>query len=372
MSEIDKLVDQLKNRKIDRRQFVIKGAALGVSFTALGSILAACGGGTATPAATETSTAAATATTAAATETATATAAATETATAAATETATATAASAGGAQETVKIVVTSPQTGGQAQWGTELIRGTELALGDYDASTLKFKYEIVPMDDQADPKVGMTVANKVAADPDVMAVVGPWNSGVAIPASPVYNQARVPLFAVASDPKLTQQGFDNIFRVGSTNDFQAIGAEAFAFNTLKKTKVAMIYEKTIPGQGLADYFKTPALEDGMQVVAYEGETVGDKDFTALLTAIKPKNPDLIWMPATYPEGSQIIKQMKDLGYPQDIAIIGADGMYTDEVIKLAGDAAEGVYATALGGDVNKMDSASTFVSEFKATTCMP
>ncbi|MCL5257294.1 MAG: sugar ABC transporter substrate-binding protein [Chloroflexi bacterium] len=94
MSEIDKLVDQLKNRKIDRRQFLIKGAALGVSFSALGGILAACGGATATPAATETGTAAATATTAAATETATATAAATETATAAASAT---TAASTGG-----------------------------------------------------------------------------------------------------------------------------------------------------------------------------------------------------------------------------------------------------------------------------------
>ena len=76
-------------------------------------------------------------------------------------------------------------------------------------------------MDDQADPKVGITVANKLKVNNDVMGVIGPWNSGVAIPASPIYSEAKLPLFAVASDPKLTRQGFTNIFRVGSTNDFR-------------------------------------------------------------------------------------------------------------------------------------------------------
>src|SRR5581483_1735950 len=116
-------------------------------------------------------------------------------------------------AQERVVIAVTSPQSGPQAAWGSELIRGAELALKEYDPKQLKFKYEILAMDDQADPKVGITIANKLKVDRDVMAVIGPWNSGVAIPASPIYAEAKLALFAIASDPKLTRQGFTNIFR---------------------------------------------------------------------------------------------------------------------------------------------------------------
>jgi branched-chain amino acid transport system substrate-binding protein len=141
------------------------------------------------------------------------------------------------GAQERVVIAVTSPQSGPQAAWGTELIRGAELALQEYDPKKLKFKYEILPMDDQADPKIGITVANKLKVDRDVMGVIGPWNSGVAIPASPIYAEAKLPLFAIASDPKLTRQGFPNIFRTVSTNDFQAIGGEAYLVGELKKKK---------------------------------------------------------------------------------------------------------------------------------------
>ena len=94
-------------------------------------------------------------------------------------------------AAEKVVVAITSPQSGPQAAWGIELIRGAELALAEYDPSKLKFSYEILPMDDTADPKVGITIANKLKVDKDVMAVIGPWNSGVAIPASPIYSEAQ-------------------------------------------------------------------------------------------------------------------------------------------------------------------------------------
>ena len=177
--------------------------------------------------------------------------------------------------QPKVVVAVTSPQSGPQAAWGTELIRGAELALAEYDPAKLKFKYEILPMDDQADPKVGITVANKLKVNNDVMGVIGPWNSGVAIPASPIYSEAKLPLFAVASDPKLTRQGFTNIFRVGSTNDFQAVGGEAYMVGEWKKKRIAIIHDNTIPGVTIGEMFRDLAKKDGAEILTFEGVNWG-------------------------------------------------------------------------------------------------
>jgi branched-chain amino acid transport system substrate-binding protein len=266
--------------------------------------------------------------------------------------------------KERVVVAVTSPQSGGQAAWGTELIRGAELALAEYDPAKLKFKYEILAMDDQADPKVGLTIANKLKADRDVIAVIGPWNSGVAIPASPVYSEAKLPLFAIASDPKLTRQGFKNIFRVVSTNDFQAIGAEAYLVGEQKKKRIAIIHDNTIPGVTIAETFRDLAKKDGAEIVTYEGVSWGERDWNPVLTALKPKNPDALFLVTVYNEAALAIKQMSGLG--MKVPVLGPDGMYSDELITLGGQATEGTCATALGADVNRLPTASKFVTAFK------
>ena len=266
--------------------------------------------------------------------------------------------------QPKVVIAVTSPQSGPQATWGTELIRGAELALAEYDAAKLKFKYEILPLDDQADPKVGITVANKLKVNSDVMGVIGPWNSGVAIPASPIYAEAKLPLFAVASDPKLTRQGFTNIFRVGSTNDFQAIGGEAYVVGEWKKKRIAIIHDNTIPGVTIGEMFQDLAKKDGAEIVTFQGVSWGERDWSPVLTSLKQKNPDSLYLVTVFADAALAMKQMKDLGMTMDI--LGPDGMYSDDLIKLGGAATEGACATALGADVNKLPTASKFVEAFK------
>jgi branched-chain amino acid transport system substrate-binding protein len=266
--------------------------------------------------------------------------------------------------QPKVVVAVTSPQSGPQAAWGTELIRGAELALAEYDPAKLKFKYEILPMDDQADPKVGITVANKLKVNNDVMGVIGPWNSGVAIPASPIYSEAKLPLFAVASDPKLTQQGFTNIFRVGSTNDFQAVGGEAYMVGEGKKKRIAIIHDNTIPGVTIGEMFRDLAKKDGAEILTFEGVNWGERDWTPVLTSLKQKNPDALYLVTVFADAALAMKQAKDLGLKLDV--LGADGLYADDLIKLGGPAVEGVCATALGADVNKLPTASKFVAAFK------
>jgi branched-chain amino acid transport system substrate-binding protein len=268
------------------------------------------------------------------------------------------------GAQERVVIAVTSPQSGPQAAWGTELIRGAELALQEYDPKKLKFKYEILPMDDQADPKIGITVANKLKVDRDVMGVIGPWNSGVAIPASPIYAEAKLPLFAIASDPKLTRQGFPNIFRTVSTNDFQAIGGEAYLVGELKKKKIAIIHDNTIPGVTIGEIFQDLVKKDGGEIVMFQGVSWGERDWSPVLTTLKQKSPDALYLVTVFGDAALAMKQMKDLGIK--VTVLGPDGMYSDELITLGGEAVEGACATALGADVNKLPSASKFVEAFK------
>jgi branched-chain amino acid transport system substrate-binding protein len=268
-------------------------------------------------------------------------------------------------AAEKVVVAITSPQSGPQAAWGTELIRGAELALAEYDPKTLKFSYEILPMDDTADPKVGITIANKLKVDKDVMAVIGPWNSGVAIPASPIYSEAKLPLFAIASDPKLTRQGFTNIFRTVSTNDFQAIGGEAYLVGELKKKRIAIIHDNTIPGVTISEIFQELVKKDKAETVMFQGVNWGERDWSPVLTTLKQKNPDALYLVTVFADAALALKQMKDLGIK--LTVLGPDGMYSDDLVKLAGPAAEGACATALGADVNKLPTASKFVNAFKA-----
>jgi branched-chain amino acid transport system substrate-binding protein len=268
-------------------------------------------------------------------------------------------------AAEKVVVAITSPQSGPQAAWGIELIRGAELALAEYDPKKLKFTYEILPMDDTADPKVGITIANKLKVDKDVMAVIGPWNSGVAIPASPIYSEAKLPLFAIASDPKLTRQGFTNIFRTVSTNDFQAIGGEAYLVGELKKKRIAIIHDNTIPGVTMAEMLQDLLKKDNAEAVMVQGVSWGERDWSPVLTTVKQKNPDAIYLGTVFSDAALALKQMKDLGIK--IPVLGPDGMYSDDLVKLAGPAAEGACATALGADVNKLSTASKFVNAFKA-----
>src|SRR5262249_58850588 len=133
---------------------------------------------------------------------------------------------------------------------------------------------------DTADPKAGITIANKLKVDKDVMAVIGPWNSGVAIPASPIYSEAKLPLFAIASDPKLTRQGFTNIFRTVSTNDFQAIGGEAYLVGELKKKRIAILHENTIPGTTIAEIFQDLVKKDGGGTGLVQAGNGGEREWS--------------------------------------------------------------------------------------------
>jgi branched-chain amino acid transport system substrate-binding protein len=268
-------------------------------------------------------------------------------------------------ADNVVRIGAAGPMTGDQSKMGIDLRNAVELAISEWNekGGVLGKKIELVSGDDQADPKQAVSVANKFV-NQKVHAVVGHWNSNCSINASEYYHTANIVAISPAStNPRLTKQGFKNIFRVCGTDDQQGGVAAEFLLKTLKPKRVAVIHDKTTYGQGLADYFKK-AVEDKAQVVYYDGIQTKDPDYKAVLTSIKDKKPDVYFFGGVYPEAGRLVRQAKEVG--MNIPMITGDGVYDPTFIKIAGTSAEGTYLT-FGKDPSGLSSSKAFNEKYKA-----
>ena len=253
----------------------------------------------------------------------------------------------------TVKIGHAGPLTGGIAHLGKDDENGVHLAIDEANDKKIKIggklvKFEMMSEDDQADPKMGPTVAQKMI-DAKVAGVVGHLNSGVSIPASAVYNQAGVPMISgSATNPKLTEQGFKDVFRTVGRDDQQGPAIAAYIANELKVKKVAIADDATAYGEGLANEVEKTLKAAGVQVVTREKTNDKATDFKAILTKMKGKNPDAIFYGGMDATGGPLLKQARELGIKAKFAF--GDGACTAEMNKLAGGpAAEGMYCSQAG-----------------------
>lgn len=177
-----------------------------------------------------------------------------------------------------IKIGAAGQLTGPEAVFGSDMLNGVKLSVDEWNAKggVLGKKIELIPGDDQAEPRQAVALANKFTEE-GVVGVVGHFNSSCSIPASEVYHKAGIPEISHAStNPKLTEQGFDNVFRVCGRDDQQGKAAADFAVQKLKVKRVAIIHDKTTYGQGFAEEFKKN-LGSGVEVVIFEGITKGKK-----------------------------------------------------------------------------------------------
>jgi len=253
----------------------------------------------------------------------------------------------------TVKIGHAGPLTGGIAHLGKDDENGVHLAVDEANDKKIKIggktvKFEMMSEDDQADPKMGPTIAQKFV-DAKVAGVVGHLNSGVSIPASAVYNQAGVPMISgSATNPKLTEQGFKTIFRTVGRDDQQGPAIAAYMAHELKLKKVAIADDATAYGEGLANEVEKTLKAAGVQVIAREKTNDKATDFKAILTKMKGRNPDAIFYGGMDATGGPMLKQARELGIKSTFAF--GDGACTAEMSKLAGDkAAEGLICSQAG-----------------------
>jgi len=278
---------------------------------------------------------------------------------------------SGGDAVTTVKIGIGAPLTAGSVAQGLGIQRGVELAIKEANArediAAAGLKFASVPGDDQGDPKAGVTVANTFASDRALVGVVGHLNSGVTIPASKVYNQAKIAMISpAATNPALTLQGLNNVFRVCTIDSVQGpMGADAAVDKFGAKT-VVVVDDGTPYGEGLASEFGKQFAVKGGKVVFSERTSDKDSDFNALVTKIKGANPDMVYYGGTYNAGALLSKQLFESGYTKPL--MGGDGLFDPQYIALATPpAADGDMVTSVGLPTSELPKGVEFKAAYEA-----
>jgi branched-chain amino acid transport system substrate-binding protein len=251
-----------------------------------------------------------------------------------------------------IKIAHVGPLTGGIAHLGKDNENGVRLALDEANEAKIKIdgkdvKFTLIAEDDQADPKVGTTVAQKVV-DAKVAGVVGHLNSGTSIPASPIYSQAGIPVISgSATNPKLTEQGFKTQFRVVGRDDQQGPAIANYLAATRKPKLVAVIDDATAYGEGIANEVEKTLKAAKIKVLAREKGTDKTTDWKAVLTKLKGRNPDAVFYGGMDATGGPLLKQGRELGMKAVFTF--GDGACTDKMKELAGEHAEGLLCSQAG-----------------------
>ncbi len=271
--------------------------------------------------------------------------------------------------EQTVVIGLTGPLSGSNAFAGKDNENGVRLAVEDLNAKKITvggktLKFVLQSEDDQCDPRAGVQVAQKLV-DGGVKFVMGPYCSGVAVPASRIYNEGGAMMSTVGTNPKVTLGGYKNLFRIIASDNQIGTGMAKYAANVLKVKTVAVIDDRTAFGQGVAQEFTKEAKRLGLNVVGQEFTTDKATDFTSILTTLKAKNPDAIFFGGYAPQAAPMTRQMKQLAVKAKL--LGGDTLCSPEMGKLAGDAVNDVVFCAQGGSMlDKTAAGPAFKAKYK------
>jgi branched-chain amino acid transport system substrate-binding protein len=272
-----------------------------------------------------------------------------------------------------VKIGHVGPTSGGIAHLGKDNENGAKMAIDELNAKGVmiggkKVKLELQPEDDAGDPKQGTAVAQKLV-DSKVVGVIGHLNSGTSIPASKIYSDAGIPQISPsATNPKFTRNGYKTAFRVVADDVHLGGTLGRYAVNELKGKSIAVIDDRTAYGQGVAEEFSKAVKASGGAIADAQFTTDKATDFTAILTQIKAKKPDVVFFGGMDAVAGPMIRQMKQLGI--NAKFMGGDGICSAGLPGLAGGAmADGQVVCAEAGGVEGTQKAGMdeFYKKYKA-----
>jgi branched-chain amino acid transport system substrate-binding protein len=275
-----------------------------------------------------------------------------------------------------VKIGHVAPTSGGTAHLGKDNENGARMAIDELNAKGTviggkKVKFELLAEDDGADPKQGTAAAQKLV-DSKVNGVIGHLNSGTSIPASKIYSDAGIPQISPsATNTRYTLQGFKTTFRVVANDGQIGNTLGKYAVQQLKGKSIAIIDDRSAYGQGVADEFDKGVKAAGAKSVGREFTNDKATDFTAILTNLKAKKPDIIFFGGMDAVAGPMLRQMKQLGLTAKL--MGGDGICSTELPKLAaGSMADGQVVCAEAGGIDDKDTVATkamvdFKSRYKA-----
>ncbi len=268
-----------------------------------------------------------------------------------------------------VKIGHVGPTSGNQAHLGKDNELGAKMAIEELNAKGVKIggktaKFVLLAEDDAGDPKQGTAAAQKLV-DQKVNGVIGHLNSGTTIPASKIYSDAGIPQISPSStNPIYTHQGYKTAFRVVANDIHLGSTLGKYAVKDLKGMSIAVIDDRTAYGMGVAEQFEKAAKGAGARVVGHEFTNDKATDFSAILTNIKGKKPDVVFFGGMDAVGGPMLRQMKSLGLSSKF--MGGDGICTTALPSLAsGTAADGQIICAEAGGVE--GAAKAGMDKFKA-----
>jgi branched-chain amino acid transport system substrate-binding protein len=283
------------------------------------------------------------------------------------TETTTETASAAAGEGGLIKIATQSPLSGPQSVLGTAIKNGAQLSLEQNGGALtdMGFTLELAPFDDQANPDTGVANAQQIVGDPEILCVVGHLNSGVMIPSSEIYHNASLPVVSPANtNPTVTDRGYVEVNRIVGRDDVQGVVGEEFARSELSIKSVYIIHDKTAYGQGVAEFFRASAEENGIDVLGFEG-TEEQANFDSIITPILATNPDLVYFGGIYSQAGVFFKQARERGITA--RFMGPDGMDSSELAALGGDAVQDMYYSSVAGPANVYEGTAQFIEDYEA-----
>lgn len=264
-----------------------------------------------------------------------------------------------------IKIASQSPLSGPQSVIGISIRNSVELAIEQMSGPLNEAGYtvEFVPFDDQATPDVGVANAQNMVNDSAILAVVGHYNSGVALPSSEVYHANDLVMVSPANtNVNITDRGYSTVNRICGRDDAQGAAGAQFAATLEGVETVYILHDTTAYGLGVSQFFQAEAEAQGLVVLGYEG-TEEAANFEGIIQPVLALEPDLIYFGGIYSQMGIFINQARAAGYQG--LFMGPDGLDSAEYSELAGDAGVGTYYTSVAAPISVYPDAAQFAEDY-------
>lgn len=269
----------------------------------------------------------------------------------------------------TYYIACGAPFTGDDAQYGNFFKKALDMKVdeinsaGGINGNMIQIDY----YDDKSTPKEASNIAQMVTSDSKYIAEIGSYNSTCVLAGAPIYQQAgMVQMAPTAGHPDITKAN-DHLFRLQNSNDVEYTWLANVAVNKIGAKKIAIVHLENDSGIVLSDILNEKIPEMGGQVVLTESYVQGQvSDFSSILTKLKAAQPELIICVTSYNDMGTMLQQAKqiDLG---DVKWVSSGMIYSDDFLKLAGDAGEGVYSMTIFFADNPAENIAGFTEKYRA-----
>lgn len=267
--------------------------------------------------------------------------------------------------QGSYKFGLAMPLTGGQALYGNDQVKAAQWAVDAINAAggINGKKLEMIVLDTQADPQVGIQAVNRLISVDKVPAFVTAW-SGVVKAVAPIANDNKIVELSVgANAPDIAKLG-DYVYTTFPLADVDIRAVAQYSAKDMGKKKAAVLFINNETGIGSAVVYKDTFTKAGGEIVAYEAYDQKATDFTGPLLKIRAANAEIIHLQGLVAESPQIIAQARQLGIT--VPITSYSGIYNPKLIQQLGAAAEGVIATSLAPGVDDLPAVKDYVARWQ------